>query len=491
MSDVIATLAAQGIKPKALTTDSRQVAEDSLFLAYPGEHVDGRQFIGQAIAQGATAVIWEKENFAWDVRWQTPNIAIDALRNQAGVIADSFYDHPSTKMWMIGITGTNGKTSCSHWLAQTLNALGRKTAVIGTLGNGIADSRSGALSAAINTTPDPILLHGMLADYLQQGAVSVAMEVSSHGLQQGRANGVHFDVALFTNLSRDHLDYHGDMESYAAAKKKLFEWEGLSCAVLNTDDAFGADMATGLVEAGKQVLTYGLDSGEIRGSHLMFSEQGLSMQVDTPYGQSLLNANLLGRFNAYNLLAVLATLLASEVELEQAIKVMGGIRSVSGRMQQLGGGEQPLVVVDYAHTPDALEKVLLALREQTRNQLICVFGCGGDRDSGKRPIMGEIASRLADKVIVTSDNPRHEDSHNIIKGIVAGMRGDYEVEAERHVAISHAIHAAQPGDIVLIAGKGHEDYQEIGGVKYPFSDQKVAEEALHSYQLAVLQEGKA
>jgi UDP-N-acetylmuramyl-tripeptide synthetase len=268
---------------------------------------------------------------------------------------------------------------------------------------------------------------------------------------------------------------------------------------LNSDDEFGAEIAADLANTGKRMLTYGLESGEIRGSELRFSEQGLTMRVDTPFGQAEVHAALLGRFNAYNLLAVLATLLASDIALEQAIEALSQLRPVSGRMQQLGGGESPLVVIDYAHTPDALEKVLSALREQAQNQdrsqkhgrLICVFGCGGDRDAGKRPMMGEIVSRLADKVVVTSDNPRHENPAQIISAIVAGVSGDYRVEPERAIAITHAINAAEPGDIVLVAGKGHEDYQEIAGVKYPFSDQQVAKLALQGYRAASLQEGKA
>lgn len=496
MSNLLSMLSAQAVVPTSLTADSRKVKSGSLFLAYPGERVDGRQFIAQAVRQGAAAVAWEQENFVWDTRWQVPNFAIEGLRVHAGEIADNYYGQPSRRMWMIGITGTNGKTTCSHWLAQAMTVLGRKTAVIGTLGNGFADSRFGALSEAINTTPDPILLHGMLADYLALGAAAVAMEVSSHGLQQDRVNGVHFDVALFTNLSRDHLDYHGDMKSYGAAKKKLFDWEGLSCAVLNSDDQFGAEISAGLTKSSKQVLTYGLENGEIRGSQLRFSEQGLTMRADTPFGHADIHAALLGRFNAYNLLAVLATLLASDIALAQAVDALSHLRPVSGRMQQLGGGESPLVVIDYAHTPDALEKVLSTLREQARQgqkqgRLLCVFGCGGNRDVGKRPLMGEIASRLADEVVVTSDNPRDEHPAQIISGIAAGMEGKYQVEPERAVAISIAINAAKPGDIVLIAGKGHEDYQEIAGVKYPFSDQLVVKLALQDYRTKGLQGGEA
>lgn len=474
MSDILNTLKARGIVPVSITADSRQVQPGSLFLAYPGEKSDGRAYIAQAVAQGAAAVLWEQQDYHWDERWQLPNLPVSGLRAASGVIADSYYGQPSKALWMIGVTGTNGKTSCSQWLAQSLSKLGRKAAVIGTLGNGFP----GALSAAINTTPDPILLHGMLADYLAQGAAAAVMEVSSHGLDQGRVNGVHFDVAVFTNLSRDHLDYHGDMASYGAAKRKLFDWPGLSHAVINADDPFGREMAVQLAASGRQVLTYGLDDGDVRGSDLVFSDRGIVMQIHSPYGTAKLQAGVVGRFNAYNLLAVLSTLLVSGVPLPLAVETMAHIRSVPGRMQQVGGGDRPLVVVDYAHTPDALEKVLQALRAQTQGKLICVFGCGGDRDAGKRPLMGQVAGKLADEVLVTSDNPRSEDPEAIIKAIVADMTGNYHIEPDRAVAISRAIASAKAGDIVLLAGKGHEDYQEIAGVRYPFSDLQVAERAL-------------
>lgn len=477
-------LQSQGARIQDLTADSRKVGKGSLFLAYPGERVDGRDFIAQAVTQGAAAVLWERNGFTWDASWQVPNLAVDELRSQSGFIADEFYGHPSRALWMIGVTGTNGKTSCSHWLAQAFGALGKQAAVIGTLGNGFPN----ALSEAINTTPDPILLHGMLAQFEQQGAEVVAMEVSSHGLDQGRVNGVNFDVAVFTNLSRDHLDYHGDMQSYAAAKRKLFHWPDLRCAVLNADDELGREIALELQDLRRQVLTYGLDAGEVRGLGLQLSGHGLSMQVETPFGRGELQAVVLGRFNAYNLLAVLSAMLASEVSLEDALHALRIITPVAGRMQNLGGEHRPLVVIDYAHTPDALEKALKALAEQQvgkagkRGRLFCVFGCGGNRDTGKRSLMGEIAARLADTVIVTSDNPRDEDPATIIADITRSDPHAFQVEPDRAAAIWQAVAMAEPGDVVLIAGKGHENYQEIKGVKYPFSDHAVAQQALQKYE---------
>lgn len=475
MSDILSALYEQNVHADGITADSRKVVPGSLFLAYPGEHHDGRRFIAEAIARGAAAVVWDRQGFDWDPSWQLPNLPVENLRERCGEVADSFFGHPSEKLWMIGVTGTNGKTSCSHWLAQTLGHLGRKTALVGTLGNGFP----AALSHAINTTPDPILLHGMLADYLQQGAVACAMEVSSHGLEQGRVGGVHFNVAVFTNLSRDHLDYHGDMASYAAAKRKLFDWDGLAASVLNIDDQFGAKVAAELDAAAKPVITYGFgERAMVRAGALELTSTGMRMQVATPYGNTMLQAGLVGRFNAYNLLAVLAALLCSDVKLEDAVDAIAAIEPVAGRMQQLGGGDRPLVVIDYAHTPDALEKVLIALREQAGGSLYCVFGCGGNRDAGKRPLMGEVASRLADRVMVTSDNPRDEAPEAIVAQIEGGLYGDYEIELDRAKAIRAAIAEAKAGDIVLVAGKGHEHYQEVAGVRLPFSDEAEVRAAL-------------
>jgi UDP-N-acetylmuramoyl-L-alanyl-D-glutamate--2,6-diaminopimelate ligase len=461
-------------QPHRLVNDSRQIHNGDAFIAYPGEHVDGRDFIVQAMAQGATAVLWENAGYTWNADWKIANWPVSNLREKVGSIASAFYGEPSQQLWVIGVTGTNGKTSCSHWLAQALQILGRKTAVVGTLGNGFPN----ALSATINTTPDPILLHGLLADYLAQGATDIAMEVSSHALVQRRVNGMKFDVAVLTNLSRDHLDFHGNMTNYTAAKRMLFDWPGLRHAVLNVDDAFGAEMAQQLSQREINVLTYGFSQADVQGHDLGFNAHGLSMRVTTPKGEAKLSAQLVGRFNANNLLAILATLLCSDIGLQDAVTAISRLTPVAGRMQQLGGGKLPLIVVDYAHTPDALEKVLSTLREQCQGRLICVFGCGGDRDKGKRPLMGETVSKLADYAIVTADNPRHEDVNNIIADIVQSMSGEYVIEADRATAIRVAIQQAKTGDIVLLAGKGHEDYQQIGAKKLPFSDLELAREAL-------------
>jgi UDP-N-acetylmuramoyl-L-alanyl-D-glutamate--2,6-diaminopimelate ligase len=463
---------------KNITTDSQKVQSGSLFLAYPGDKTDGRDYIADAIRNGASAVLWDSEDFEWNAKWDIENKPIKQLRLQAGSIASQFYSNPSEKLWMVGVTGTNGKTSISQWLSQCFNHLGNKTAVIGTLGNGLPNQ----LSPTSNTTPDAVLLQEMLADYVKQDIKTVAMEVSSHGLHQGRVRGVHFDVAVLSNLTRDHLDYHGTFEAYADAKRHLFVGNELKYAVLNCDDEFGHELEEELTDAGTPVLSYGIDRGAIRATELHFENTHFAFYAHTPYGNAPVKANLIGRFNVYNVLAVLATLLATKVSLDDAVEAISHIQSAAGRMQQLGGGDLPLVVVDYAHTPDALEKVLSALKAQASSKLICVFGCGGNRDAGKRELMGKIASEIADAVVVTSDNPRGEAPEAIIHAIVGGMHGNYAIEEDRAKAISIAILAAKPSDIVLIAGKGHEEYQEIAGKKHHFSDVEQAQNVLNTYQ---------
>ena len=472
-----------------LVSDSREIKHGDVFVAYPGDSADGRQFIAQAIAQGANAVIWDAPHYVWNAAWQVPNIAVADLRHKAGWIADAVYDKPSEKLWLVGITGTNGKTSSSHWLAHALSDTQKKCALIGTLGNGFA----GALQATANTTPDAIRIHTLLADYLHAGAQAVAMEVSSHALTQGRVNGVHFDVAMLTNLSRDHLDYHGDMQSYATTKRKLFDWDALKYAVLNLDDRFGAELAEQLHDAQAEVIGYGLSDEALKiaerlglrmvyGNLTKMTGQGSQLAVHSSWGAAHIDSVLVGRFNAANLLGVLAVLLVGDVSLNDAAHSLSKVQPVAGRMQRLGNAHQPTIIIDYAHSPDALEKVLLALREvsaATGGRLYCVFGCGGDRDRGKRAMMGSIAEKFSDHCIITSDNPRSENPHDIIAEIVSGMSADnHEIIEDRAIAIARAVSHAQQYDTVLVAGKGHEEYQEIKGVRHPFSDVQVARQAL-------------
>ena len=494
----------------AITADSRLVKSGALFLAYKGAQADGRDYIPQAIHAGAAAVVWDDDNFSWQPTWQVKNIGVNHLKTQVSDLAAEFYHYPSRYLNVIGVTGTNGKTSVSQWLGQCLTFLGEKSAVIGTIGSGVLIAEKSAhekplsafannantfsvtqtytgLSATNNTTPDAILLQAMLADFVQQQVTTVAMEVSSHGLDQARVNGVEFDIAVLTNLTHDHLDYHGTMQAYGDAKRKLLEWPNLKAAVINVDDAFGQQVAAKIQADKKSVITYGFNAdADVHASNLTLSQNGLSMQVTTPKGLANIKANVLGRFNAENILAVLGALLASDVSLENAVQAIAHIESVQGRMQQVGGGDLPLVVIDYAHTPDALEKVLHSLKEQLQHtgKLICVFGCGGNRDAAKRPIMGDIARRIADTVVVTSDNPRFENPQTIIAEIVGNHAAHFLIEADREAAIAQAISMAHARDIVLIAGKGHEDYQEIAGIKTPFSDIAVAIEKLNSFALS-------
>ncbi|MEO8003369.1 MAG: UDP-N-acetylmuramoyl-L-alanyl-D-glutamate--2,6-diaminopimelate ligase [Betaproteobacteria bacterium] len=469
-------LDALSIRASGVALDSRKIKRGDLFLAYPGQRADGRAHIAQAISAGASAVIWERSGFQWDAGWRVPNLGVTDLRMHVGEIASRFFEYPSRDLWLAGVTGTNGKTSCSHWIAQSLGGLGRKTAVIGTLGSGFP----GALDFAMNTTPDAVSLQARLAALRTEGAFGCAMEVSSHGLDQGRVEGVEFDVALFTNLSRDHLDYHGSMEDYGAAKAKLFRWPGLKHAVVNVDDEFGRSLAQSIDRSRVNVLGYGLGRGEIAGHKLDLSTRGLKLEISTPWGAAQLRSRLIGEFNATNLLGVLGVLMTTEMALHDAVEAIAQVEPVPGRLQMIRLPDAPLVVVDYAHTPDALEKVLQTLRALLAPgaSLICVFGCGGDRDAGKRPVMGEVATRLAHRAIVTSDNPRSEDPRAIVEEIAAGSHPNYEIEIDRSAAIFKALQSASTEDVVLIAGKGHETYQEIGGQRLPFDDTLVAREGL-------------
>ena len=495
-------MAALNVPVTRLVTDSRAIQRGDTFVAYPGEKSDGRQFIENAIQNGANAVIYETllsghpgeaNHFEWNETWQVPCLGVADLRHRAGWLADAVYGKPSEHLWTVGVTGTNGKTSTCHWIAHALSEAGKRCAVIGTLGNGFVDENADAPQATANTTPDAVRVHGLLADYLREGAQSVAMEVSSHALSQGRVNAVRFNVAMLTNLSRDHLDYHGDMQSYAAAKRKLFDWQQLGFVVLNLDDEYGIELAESLQDSDAEVIAYGLSDGALQlaerlglrmvyGNLLEMSGQGLKIGVHSSWGAAQLDSVLIGRFNAANLLGSLAVLLVSRVSLNDAVAALGSVKPVRGRMQRLGDARQPTVIVDYAHTPDALEKVLLALREvsiASGGRVVCVFGCGGDRDRGKRAMMGTVAEKYSDLCIVTSDNPRSENPDGIIAEIVGGMTGkNHEIIVDRAAAIQGAIRLARRGDTVLIAGKGHEDYQEINGIRHPFNDVSVAQQAL-------------
>jgi len=474
----IATPVSGDIMVSGLTQDSHAVHAGDAFVALAGAKHHGIEFAADAIEQGAVAVLAEEVP---DPRSAVsgPVVWVDDLRLRLGAIAARIYGDPSASMTVIGVTGTSGKTSTVQMLAQALAHLGKRTATIGTLGAGL----HGALHAGERTTPDVIRVHGLLAEFREAGATDVAMEVSSHALDQHRVDGLHFDVAVFTNLTRDHLDYHGTMEAYGAAKAKLFAWPDLGAAVINVDDAFGRDLAT-RVPVGVRVIRCGIASNDadIRAGDVHTHSDGIDFELATPWGMAAVQSRLLGRFNVANLLAVVGVLGALDVPFDRIVDALQSLEPVAGRMNRLGGGSLPLVVVDYSHKPDPLEQVLATLRAHCEGRLICVFGCGGERDAGKRPVMGAIAERFADVVIVTDDNPRGEDGDAIVSQIVAGMRMPERatVERDRARAIDVAITQARAGDVVLIAGKGHETYQEVAGAKRPFDDLRVARVALEA-----------
>jgi UDP-N-acetylmuramoyl-L-alanyl-D-glutamate--2,6-diaminopimelate ligase len=486
LPEIPALLAKLRAFPQRITADSRRIEPGVAFAAYPGLHADGRKYVPDAIARGASAVLWESAGFAWDRGWQVPHLPVEGLQHRLGAIADFIYGSPSRSLWMVGVTGTNGKTSCAHWIAHAFDMCGRRAGILGTIGNGLV----GALAPATHTTPDAPALHELLKQFRTAGAKAVAMEVSSHGLEQGRVGGIKFDVALFTNLTRDHLDYHHTMAAYGQAKAKLFSAPGLRVAVINADDPFGQSLIDAARARGARMLTYGLAAADVAATGIGASAEGLALSVATPWGKADFASPMVGTFNAQNLLGVLSVLLASDIPLDVAVAALSKLQPPAGRMQRLGGGNRPLVIVDYAHTPDALEKVLAALRPAVaaEGELICVFGCGGDRDAGKRPEMGHVAARGADRVVVTSDNPRSEDPAAIANAVARGVRDEgnrrWSIEVDRRQAIHHAIGAARQGDVVLVAGKGHETWQEAQGVRLPFSDADEAAAALSAWTAA-------
>ncbi|VAX08779.1 UDP-N-acetylmuramoylalanyl-D-glutamate--2,6-diaminopimelate ligase [hydrothermal vent metagenome] len=487
LSDLLSGMMAVSPKQErtifGLTLDSREVLPGSLFLACAGGTSHGLDFLRQVVEKGAAAILCEAggdwsqsriEGLADES--QVPLLYVPGLSQQLSLLAARFHNDPSSDLTVIGFTGTNGKTSCTQFLAEALRET-TPCGLVGTLGSGFP----GSLVMGRHTTPGPVELQATLADLREHGAQAVAMEVSSHALNQGRVAAVHFDLAVLTNLSRDHLDFHGDMAEYAAAKQCLFECPDLGCAVLNLDDPFGWQLLDAIA-ADVPVVAYGLSRPErpipaqveawLWASEVVPTEQGLHIKLETSWGDGCFDSALLGRFNASNLLAVLAVLLKHGMPLELAMQRLAKLTTVSGRMEHFGGGTQPLVVVDYAHTPDALEQVITALRPHASGRLCCVFGCGGDRDQGKRPLMGAIAERLADLVILTDDNPRGEDGDQIIADILAGMKRPdaAKVQRNRAVAIDQAIAAATAGDLVLVSGKGHETVQQCGDLRLHFSD---------------------
>jgi UDP-N-acetylmuramoyl-L-alanyl-D-glutamate--2,6-diaminopimelate ligase len=474
-----------------LTLDSRAVHGGSLFLACRGRSRHGLQFVPEALARGARAVLWEPDDALPPP--QLPEgvigLAIPELDRQAGRLADRFFAEPSRSLWIAGVTGTNGKTTVAWLVAQALEACGRRTGYLGTLGVGFVD----ALGAATLTTADAVSVHRSLAALRDAGASCVSMEVSSHALDQHRVAGVRMRCAAFTNLTRDHLDYHGTMEAYGATKAKLFDWSGLSTRVLNVDDAFGAALAQRSDAPGRVIVTgraagsaalsarlAALGAGWVRAEGVELDGTGQRLRIASHLGDCELRSALVGDFNSDNLLTALAVLLSCELPLDRAVRALESARAPRGRMESLGGDGQPLVVVDYAHSPDALAKALRAAKAHAHGRLIVVFGCGGERDTGKRSLMAAVAAEFADEIVITDDNPRRESPARIAADIVAGLPAGRSaaVVHDRVSAIETALAMARPDDIVLVAGKGHEDYQIVGEERRPFSDQEVVRAAL-------------
>nr|WP_043689241.1 UDP-N-acetylmuramoyl-L-alanyl-D-glutamate--2,6-diaminopimelate ligase [Luteimonas huabeiensis] len=469
-----------GLIVSGLAQDSREAGPGDAFLAIPGFGTHGLRFAARALDAGAAAVLYEPPAPA-DAAPPEGAIAVPGLRARIGAMADRLYGAPSRAMTMVGVTGTSGKTSCVQLIAQALEALGTRAGTIGTLGAGLL----GAVAPTGFTTPQVAQVHALLARLRDDGARAVAMEVSSHALDQGRVDAVHYDVAVFTNLSRDHLDYHGDMAAYGEAKARLFAREGLRAAVLNVDDAFGAALP-GRLHRGVRAIAFsaqGRDGADLSAHDVVLDDRGLAFVLRAGGFEARVRSPLLGRFNVDNLLAVAGVLLALGRAPAEIAPVLGALQPIPGRMNRYGGGDAlPLVVVDYSHKPDALRQALQSLRGHLRGELTCVFGCGGERDRGKRPQMAAIAEANAERVIVTDDNPRGEDGDAIVAEIVAGFAepARVRVERDRGRAIALAVGEAGPGDIVLIAGKGHEPYQEIAGVRHPFDDGEAASRALEA-----------
>jgi UDP-N-acetylmuramoyl-L-alanyl-D-glutamate--2,6-diaminopimelate ligase len=473
-----------------LTLDSREVRPGSLFVALAGHQVHGLQFVAEAVARGASAVLWEPGAAAAapSLPGSVFGAPVPGLRDLLGRIADRFFDAPASQLRIAGITGTNGKTTCAYLLAQCLDGLGVPGAYMGTIGWG----RPTALTPPTHTTPDVISVHRQLAHLRDSGVRAVAMEVSSHALDQARVAAVRFETAAFTNLTRDHLDYHGSMAAYGEAKKKLLQWPLLGHAVVNIGDAFGRAFAQSYTGPAPLTAVWvgdhpaGLPADRtLNATEITPQRDGLAMQLCGSFGRQSLKTRLLGRFNAENSVVVIACLLSMGVTLPDAAEALACCLPPPGRMELIeapgnrtpdaGAPSRPAAIVDYAHTPDALAKALAAAREHCQGDLWCVFGCGGDRDPGKRPIMGAIADELADRIIVTDDNPRSENPRSITQAIESGIKSHTaRVIHDRGEAIATALTEAAPPDLVLIAGKGHEDIQIYGDTRRAWSDRREA-----------------
>ncbi len=457
-----------------ITSDTRTISEGSLFVAFKGLHFDARNSIPEAVKKGAKAVIYEDTGDGFTVAEpEVPCVAVKNLPYLEADLASSFYEVPSEKLALIGITGTNGKSTTTHLIAEWATALGKKTGVLGTLGTGFYPN----LTPSPNTTLRPLALEKILSDMKDAGAEAAAMEVSSHGLAQGRVRKLHFSYAGFTNLTRDHLDFHKTMENYREAKYELFKMVSSEHAVINAGDETGRlfleRLPDALAFATKPIQGY---KKQVFASDIVCHQDGITVKVDGSFGKATLEVPLIGRFNAENLLCAMSILLEMGFSITDLAKTAGALHPVCGRMECFRTPGKPMVIVDYAHTPDGLEKALMGAREHKFGRITCVVGCGGDRDQGKRPEMAHIACSLSDHVIFTDDNPRTEDHNAILKMMTAGVpdKSNWQVISDRETAIRTAFKNSASGDVVLVAGKGHEDYQIIGTVKHHYSDREIA-----------------
>lgn len=466
-----------------LTVDSRKVQPGACFIAYPGHHADGRRFIENAIEAGAGSVIAEKNGLEIDAsECSVALVSVHNVNDFLPVLANNFFHSPSEQLALFAVTGTNGKTSVSQMVAAAATHIGKVAGVIGTLGNGLY----GALQQTQNTTPDVIETNRLLRTMLDDGAGIVAMEMSSHGLVQGRCDGLTIHTALISNISRDHLDYHHTMEAYRDAKGLLAENPTIKNLILNADDPMVISLAE-RAKPGVKVLSFSVTNNEadIYAEKVEFRRQGISLQVAYQGQVASIESPLIGGFNGSNLLAATAALIALGFDLNGACESLSKVEAIPGRMERVGrASDLPTVVVDFAHTPDAIEKVLSALRHHCTGTLWCVFGCGGERDAGKRPLMAETASQLADEIVITADNPRSEKFNDIVAQMVKGIPHgfSFQIIESREQAVSYAIANAKVDDVVLLAGKGHEDYQEIAGQKLSYSDLVAARRALDHWR---------
>ena len=465
-----------GLAISGLQLDSRRLQSGEAFVAVPGVTSDGRHFISQAISAGAAVVLADAETFSVDLQETVPRVNLPGLARGVADLAARWFGEPASRLRITGVTGTNGKTSITWFLRDALDALGHRCALVGTLGLGL----KGQEQTTGHTTPDPITLQAGLAAVRDAGADTVAMEISSHALDQNRLGGTLVSTAVFSNLSRDHLDYHGDMESYLAAKAMLFTRKGVQLAVINCDDP-AAQTLIACLPNGVRCVTFGSQQGAtVRCESLQYTAEGITAELFVGGTVVSLSLPLFGHFNLSNVMAVAAILHGQSVAADVLGGALASITPVPGRMEPVQADGCPTVIVDYAHTPDGLEKALQACRDHFPGRLFCVIGCGGDRDAGKRPQMAAVAETFADSVVLTSDNPRSEDPQTIIDQMRAGLTDAQAVHenVDRAAAVQETVQRAQPGDVILLAGKGHEDYQEINGVRYPSDDRDLARQAL-------------